>query len=261
MTTTNGMADEITPRQREIVEIVGEKGFATIEALAQHFSVSTQSIRRDIIQLDKTRLLQRFHGGAGATDTTVRLGYAEKHNRAAEGKVRIGKAAAALVPDGASVFLDVGTTVEAVARELRNRGARCRAFTTSLATAMILAGHGDIELHVFGGTSRGPDGSLVGAETVAAIGEIHFDCAVLGLSGFDADGAPMDFDLDKIAVKRAALRRADRTIAVGDATKFGRRAVARIAPLEDIRHLVANEAPPATLAAACVRAGVDLVVG
>jgi DeoR family glycerol-3-phosphate regulon repressor len=252
--------DDITPRQREIVRIVGENGFATIDALAQHFAVSAQSIRRDIIQLDRARLLQRFHGGAGLRDSTVRLGYAEKHGRATEGKARIGKAAAALVQEGASVFLDVGTTTEAVAIELRQRGIGCRVFTVSLAAAMILAGHDRIELHVFGGTSRGPDGSLVGATTVAAITEIHFDCTFLGYSGFDDDGALMDFDLDKIAIKQAALRRADMAVAVGDATKFARRAVARLAPADDFTHLVTDARPPASLAGIFKKAGLAVIV-
>jgi DeoR family transcriptional regulator, glycerol-3-phosphate regulon repressor len=255
-----GTSSDITPRQREIVRIVGENGFATIDALAQHFSVSAQSVRRDIIQLDRARLLQRFHGGAGLRDSTVRLGYAEKHVRATEGKARIGHAAAALVRQGASVFLDVGTTAEAVAIELRERGIGCRVFTVSLAVAMILAGHDGLELHVFGGTSRGPDGSLVGATTVAAITDIHFDCALLGFSGIDDDGALMDFDLDKIAVKRAALRRADMAIAMGDATKFMRRAVARLAPADDFTHLVTDARPPANLAAILKNAGLTVIV-
>lgn len=259
MASANGPTDEITPRQHEIVRIVGEKGFATIEALAQHFAVSAQSIRRDIIQLDRGRLLQRFHGGAGVRDSTVRLGYAEKHGRSMEGKARIGLAAAALVPDGASVFLDVGTTVEAVARRLRQR-AGLRVFTTSLAVAMLLAGNDGIDLQVFGGACRGPDGSLVGAATVAAINEIHFDCAFLGFSGFDDDGGLMDFDLDKIAVKRAALRRADQAIAVGDATKFSRRAVARLGGPDDFTRLVTDANPPAALAAQFRKAGLGVVV-
>lgn len=252
--------EEITPRQREIVRIVGENGFATIDALAQQFAVSAQSIRRDIIQLDRIKVLQRFHGGAGLRDSTVRLGYAEKLGRAAEGKARIGKAAAALLAPGASVFLDVGTTAEAVASELRQSGITCRVFTVSLAVGTILAGCEGVELHVFGGTARGADGSLVGAGTVAAIGDIHFDCTFLGYSGFDDDGALMDFDLDKIAVKQAALRRADRTIAIGDATKFSRRAVARLTPMDDLTDLVTDAPPPASLAAIFRTAGVAVCV-
>jgi DeoR family transcriptional regulator, glycerol-3-phosphate regulon repressor len=260
MGLANDTSDEITLRQREIVTIVGEKGFATIEALAQHFAVSAQSIRRDIIQLDKARLLQRFHGGAGRRDASVRLGYAEKHERAAEGKARIGRAAAALVPEGAAVFLDVGTTVEALARELRQRGTAMRVFTSSLAAAMVLAGHDAVELHVFGGTTRGPDGSLVGAATVAAVSAIHFDIAFVGYSGFDDDAGLMDFDLDKIAVKQAALRRTDVAVALGDASKFYRRAVARISSLDELTHLVSDEEPPQNLAAALGAAGVSVTV-
>lgn len=256
MSAMNEVSEQLTARQREIVRIVGENGFATIDGLAQQFAVSAQSIRRDIIELDRLGVLQRFHGGAGVRDSGVRLGYAEKHGRAADAKGRIGKAAAALVQPGFAVFLDVGTTVEALAHELRQLDTACRVFTVSLAAAMILAGHAPVELHVFGGSSRGADGSLVGAGTVAAIGAIRFDAAFIGYSGFDDDGALMDFDLDKIAVKQAALRRADMTVAIGDAGKFTRAATARLAAVEDFTRLISDAAPPKPLAAIFKRAGV-----
>lgn len=259
MTVQAEQTEELTPRQLDIVRIVGEQGYATIDALAHRFAVSTQSIRRDIIHLDRMRLLQRFHGGAGPSETTVRLGYLEKSIRAADAKARIGKAAAALVPDGASIFLDVGTTVEAVARALRGR-VGLRIFTVSLAAATILAGEAELQLHVFAGTARGADGSLAGAATIAGISAIRFDLAFLGYSGFDDDGTLMDFDLEKIAVKQAALRRADATIAVGDHSKFDRRAIAHAAPLRQLAKLVSDFEPPARLAEQFLAAGVELVV-
>lgn len=259
MTIQAELAGELTQRQLDIVRIVGEQGYATIDALAHRFTVSAQSIRRDIIQLDRMRLLQRFHGGAGPSETTVRLGYLEKSIRAADAKARIGKAAAALVPDGASVFLDVGTTVEAVARALRGR-VGLRVFTSSLAAATILAGESELQLHVFAGTARGADGSLAGAATIAGISAIRFDLAFLGYSGFDDDGTLMDFDLEKIAVKQAALRRADTAIAVGDHSKFERRAIAHVAPLRQLARLVSDAQPPAGLTEQISAAGLDLLV-
>jgi len=240
--------DELTPRQLDIVRTVDEQGYATLEALAHRFGVSAQSVRRDIIYLDRLNLLQRFHGGAGPTENTVRLGYVEKRIRGADAKSRIGKAAVPLIAEGATIFLDVGTTVEALARNLRGRHAGLRVFTSSLAAAMILAGEQDLELHVFGGTSRGADGSLAGAATIEGISAIRFDMAFIAYSGFDHDGSVMDFDIEKIAVKQAAMRRADASIIIGDQTKFGRRAVAQVGPPSAFSTLVTDAAPPEKLA-------------
>lgn len=260
MTVDGELLSELTQRQADIVGIVGERGYATLEALAGRFNVSMQSVRRDIIQLDRLGLIQRFHGGAGPSDSTIRLGYHEKRSRSAEAKARIGKAAAAMVPAGAAIFLDVGTTVEAVAENLRGRRAGIRVFTSSLATGMILAGEPDLELHIFGGISRGPDGSLTGPATVAGILSIRFDLAFIGYSGFDDDGTVMDYDLDKIAVKKAAIQRADAIILVGDKSKFSRHAIAHVVPPQAGLRLVSDGPAPSHLAEAFASSGLEIIV-
>lgn len=253
-------SSELTARQKEILQTVGETGYATLETLAQRFDVSVQSIRRDIIQLDKLRLLQRFHGGAGPMDATVRLGYAEKTMRSAAAKEMIGVAAARLVPEGAAVFLDVGTTVEAVAVALKEMSIRLHVFTNSLACAMLMAVEPKVQLHVFGGSLRGADGSLVGATTLAGIELIHFDYAFIGFSGFAADGSALDYDLEKIAVKQAAMRRSQNAVLVGDRSKFNRRAVATIGTAGEFSHLVTDASPPDFLAAPFSQAKLSVVV-
>lgn len=253
-------SDELTPRQTEILQTVAETGYATLETLSQRFDVSVQSIRRDIILLDKLRLLQRFHGGAGPMDSTVRLGYAEKTMRAAAAKEKIGTVAAQLVPEGAAVFLDVGTTVEAVAVALKERGIRLHAFTNSLACAMLLATEPKIQVHVFGGSLRGADGSLVGATTLAGIETIHFDYAFIGFSGFAPDGSAMDYDLEKIAVKKAAIRRSEHAVLVGDQSKFHGKAIATIGTPSDFTHMVSDASPPMSLQSPFALAALDVVV-
>jgi DeoR family glycerol-3-phosphate regulon repressor len=235
---------ELTSRQADILQLVGENGYATLETLSQRFDVSVQSIRRDIIHLDRLRLLQRFHGGAGPMDSTVRLGYAEKTRRSAAAKQKIGVAAAQIVAEGASVFLDVGTTVEAVATALKQREIRLHVFTNSLACAMLLIGEPEIELHVFGGSSRGADGSLVGAKTLEGIEAIHFDCAFIGFSGFAQDGSILDYDLEKVSVKQAAMRRSLQSVLVGDQSKFERRAIVTNGTPTDISHIFTDAPQP-----------------
>jgi DeoR family transcriptional regulator, glycerol-3-phosphate regulon repressor len=246
-------------RQRKIVKRIETRGFATIEALAQKFDVSAQTIRRDIIRLDKTGLLQRFHGGAGLPRDSARLGYSQKKITAVAGKQRIGRAAAALIPDGSAVFLDVGTTVEGVARALAGRG-NLSVFTNSLAAAGALAGSQDMKVVVTGGLLHGADGSLVGGDVTTAVLRFKFDVAVIACSGFDDDGSVMDFDLQKVSVKNAAIESARLTILVADGSKFKRTAFVRISALENFSHVVTDKEPPMALRKALQKAGVEVVV-
>jgi DeoR family glycerol-3-phosphate regulon repressor len=249
----------LNERQAALLALVRQRGYATVEWLAEQFEVSAQTVRRDIILLDQRGMLQRFHGGAAAADkAVVRLGYAEKQELAVEAKLAIGTAAARLVPEGASVFIDVGTTAEAVARALAGHAA-LRVFTNSLAAARQLAGRDGIEVVVAGGSLRGRDGSLVGDSVTASLRELRLDIAFIGLSGWDDDGAPMDFDIDKIAVKRTALARARSAIAICDGSKFDRQAIVRIAPPEQFARLICDAPPPPALAGRLEAAGVDVL--
>ncbi|BBK41022.1 DeoR/GlpR family transcriptional regulator [Allostella vacuolata] len=250
--------DEVAQRRRAILAIVREQGFATIEVLARQFGLSAQTVRRDIVHLDAEGLLQRFHGGAGIREPQVRLAYAEKRVVAADAKERIGRAAAALVADGAALFLDVGTTVEAVARALRGRQG-LRVFTCSLPAATLLADADGIELFVLGGEVRGADGSLVGDQTIAAIARFRFDHAFIGFSGCEPDGTLMDFDLRKVAVKQAAIARSRAAVAVGTAGKFARSAVVAVAAVDAFSHIVTDRPPPPALATLLDQGGVRLV--
>lgn len=257
-TSAAGSAASLNPRQMRILDLVRGSGYATLESLAEAFGVSTQTVRRDVIRLDEMGLLQRFHGGAGLPEDGVRLSYRQKQGLALGAKARIGAAAAALIPDGASVYLDVGTTAEAVAAALLGRRLRA-VYTNSISAAAILAA-GRIDTYVAGGQLRGPDGALVGAETVAALSAIAVDSAVIGCSGFAADGGAMDFDPQKVAVKQAVLEQARAALLVADASKFGRGAVVRIAPAARFGSLVTDAPPPHALAAALAEAGVAVSV-
>jgi DeoR family glycerol-3-phosphate regulon repressor len=249
----------INERQGKIVKRIETWGFATIEALAQEFDVSAQTIRRDIILLDKLKMLQRFHGGAGLPRDSVRLGYSQKKVAAVEGKKRIGEAVADLILDGSAVFLDVGTTVEAVAKALSGRE-NLHVFTNSLASATALANNHAIKVVVTGGLLHGADGSLIGDDATAMIGRFKFDVAVIACSGFDDDGTVMDFDIQKVGVKNAAIGNARQSILVADGNKFFHTAFVRISSLEDFSCVVTDAEPPTALKNALKKARVKVIV-
>ena len=248
---------EPTPRQLRILEMVRGRGFARIEQLSEIFGVSAQTIRRDVIRLDAAGLLQRFHGGAGIPEEIVRLGYRHKQEMAVGPKARIGRAAAELLPDGASVYLDVGTTVEAVAAALVGRTLG-PVYTNSMSSAAILGQSREVEVYVTGGMVRGTDGSLVGDGAAKSLAPLAVDFAVLGCSGFAQDGSPMDFDPQKVAIKQAALANAKTAIVVADSSKFNRTAVMQIAPLASFQQLVSDSAPGEVLSRQLRAAKVDL---
>lgn len=261
-------ATRISLRQTAILEVVRTRGFATMEQLAEICGVSTQTIRRDVMRLDEGGLLQRFHGGAGlpdgqaaeeAPDEHVRLGYRDKQASASGPKARIGQRAAALVPEGATIYLDVGTTAEAVARSLRHRRLRA-VYTNSLSAAAHLAEARDMEVYVTGGMLRGAGGALVGDSATRLLADLAVDLAVIGCSGFGEDGSPMDFDPQKVSAKQAVLAQARAAVLVTDSTKFDRQALARIAPPTRFTALVTDAEPPPPLAQRLRQAGVTTLL-
>ncbi len=249
----------LSERQLRVLEVVRSRGFASLEDLAALFEVSTQTIRRDVIRLDAAGLLQRFHGGVGAPDDRVRLGYRRKQAMAADAKLRIAALAAGLVPEGGAVYLDVGTTVEALARELPGRSLRA-VFTNNMAAALQLGADRSLEVYVAGGQVRGADGSLVGDAAVRAMSGLAVDIAFIGCSGFAEDGSPMDFDPQKVAIKSAVLANARQAVLLADGSKFRRSALVRIAPPGSFAALVTDAAPPEPLEQAFERAGVAVKV-
>lgn len=222
---------ELSKRQRDIVEQVRTSGFVTIEALAAQYDVSTQTVRRDIIVLSEQGYLQRFHGGAGpaADHLAARLDYDVKRGIGRAEKRKVGRLAAAAVPDGASLFLDVGTTIEACAEDLAKRPG-FRIFTNSIRTAMVFD-PGEHSVQVLGGRLCGRDGSLVGEEVVLKLAGLTLDIALVACSAVDTSGRVMDFDLSKIAIKKAAMEVSAQSFLLATRSKYGRTALASLGSL------------------------------
>lgn len=236
--------ENLTDRQTAILRLVESQGYVTIEALAETFGVSAQTVRRDIISLDGAGLLQRFHGGAGsaAPGETLRLGHFRKQDLNTEAKRKIAASALDWIGDGMSVFLDVGTTVQALA-EAMNVRSNLLIFTTSLRTALMLD-HDRHQVHVLGGRLSGKDGSLTGEEVVLALTRLRLDLSVVACSAVSPAGEAMDFDLGKIAVKRAAMAVSSKSLLLVTGDKFGRSARAVIASTNAFDAVVSDGAVP-----------------
>lgn len=244
------MLDEnnLNDRQSQIIERVERLGFVTIEALAEEFCVSSQTVRREIIRLDELGLIQRFHGGAGRRGSGERLSHEVKREREAGHKARIGALMASRVQEGQSIFLDVGTTAEATAQALRTKG-RLTVVTPSANIAQILFDAPGLEIILTGGRVIGRDLSMAGPVALAHVKRHRFDWAIIACSAIEDDGAVLDFDADKIALKQAAMEVSRRQALIADSSKFARSARLEIARLDSFDLLVTDAPLPAPLRA------------
>ncbi len=246
-------------RQTDILEIAQSEGRVSVDDLADRFNISVQTIRKDLSELADSGQLKRVHGGAILPSGVANIGYEDRRelNRAA--KAAIAKRCAADIPDNASVFLNIGTSTEAVARELLSHR-NLMAVTNNMNIAQILGANPDCEVIVAGGTLRRSDGGLTGPLTVQMIGQFKFDYAVIGCSALDQDGDILDFDLQEVGVSQAIIAQSRERFLVADTTKFTRAAPVRIASLRDLTRFYTDAAPAKSITTKCKRWSTEVVV-
>ena len=236
----------LPPRQQSILDLVRERGYLSIEELAQQFAVTPQTIRRDINQLAEQNLLRRYHGGAAWDSSIENTAYNTRADQMRDEKQRIAEAIAGHIPDNASLFINIGTTTEAIARALLGHR-HLKIITNNLHVAAILAGKEDFEVLIAGGNVRG-DGGVVGQAAVDFIEQFRVDFAVVGISGIDEDGSLLDFDYQEVRVSRAIIDNARQVFLAADSSKFGRNAVVRLGPISLVSRVFTDSPPPAPVA-------------
>jgi len=237
-------------RQQEILELARAERRVVVEDLAARFGVTLQTIRRDLAELAETGQLERVHGGAVVRSGMANIGYDARRGMNAAAKAAIGRACAAEIPHNSSLFLNLGTTTEAVARALSGHR-NITVVTNNINVANILAPNEGCEVVLAGGSLRRSDGGLVGALTARFIEQFKVDLAVIGASALDASGDLLDYDLAEVGVSQTILRHARATALVADASKLARSAPVRIASLAELDLWVTDAPPPAPLAQAC----------
>lgn len=246
-------------RHPEILEIARREGRVTVEDLAGRFGVTLQTIRRDLTELAEAGRLERVHGGAVLPSTTTNIEYEERRSLNAEAKARIAEACVEAIPHDVSIFLNIGTSTEAVARALgHHRG--LLVVTNNMNVAAILASNVECKVILTGGELRASDGGLIGSVAEATIRQFKFDFAVIGCSALDVDGDILDYDIQEVGVSQTILRQARKTMLVADYSKFSRTAPARIASLREIDTMVTDQPPPAEVLSSCKEWNTEIVL-
>lgn len=230
-------------RHKYIVGRVNGAGFVAIEKLAEELSVTPQTIRRDLSQLEQNHEIRRFHGGAGTLEySTENTAYKARKQHQSEQKAEIGRQVANYIPDGSSIFINIGTTTEAVANFLKSRQ-RLQVVTNNLHVAAILSGRDDFKVIVSGGEVRSGDGGIVGEAAVDLVEQYRMDFAIIGVSGISEDGTLLDFDYREVRVSQMIIQNAREVILCADRSKFGRNAMIKLGHISQINHLFTDQMP------------------
>lgn len=248
----------LSARHAEIMQIAKDDGRVLVDDLATHFNVTPQTIRKDLNDLCDQRLLSRIHGGALFPSGIENMEYEARRKIAADEKEAIGAAAARIIPHNASLFINIGTTTEAVSKALLDH-AGLMVITNNINVANRMRVYPGIEVVIAGGVVRGSDGGVVGEAAVDFIKQFKVDYAVIGASAIDHDGALLDYDFREVKVAQAIIANARHVILVSDATKFERTAPVRIGHLSQVDTFITDHCEIASIRKICQDSEVDLI--
>ncbi|ERS90594.1 DeoR/GlpR family transcriptional regulator [Halomonas sp. PBN3] len=231
-------------RQDAIVDLVRREGYASIEQLTAHFAVTPQTIRRDLNALAEEGLIRRVHGGAGLESSTVNTAYSTRKTLNLEAKRRIARLLAAKVPDGSSLFINIGTSNEVVAEALLEHHRELEVITNNLNVAAILQHQEDFNVIIAGGQVRSRDGGIIGEATIDFINQFKVDYGIIGISGIDEDGSLLEFDYQEVRVAQAIIHNSRHVFLVADHSKFHRNPSVRQGNVTQIDALFTDRRPP-----------------
>ncbi len=231
-------------RREELRSLIRRDGFLAVAEICRRLKVSEATARRDLAAVEANGHITRTYGGALADYNSGFASLDERSGRARPAKARIAEKAVAQIPREGTIFLDAGTTVQALARALTHRHdlSRLIVATNNLAIASVLGGAPGVELHVVGGMFLDRQAALMGTRAVRALEDWSFDAAFL--SGEGMDDAGISNSHDSIAeFQRAVLRQTNDIYFCLDASKLGRSTPHRVAPWKQLTALVTDALP------------------
>lgn len=234
------------PRHDKLIELVLSNGYISNEELSKQLEVSPQTVRRDIRQLSKKGLISRHHGGAGRISSINNIDFSQREMSHIQEKMCIAAEVANYIPNGSTLFITIGTTVEFIARALESKK-NIRVITNSLRVANILYQNKNLEVITVGGIIRSHNGGIIGPNAVSFIENFRADYLISSFGAIDNDGTLLDFDIYEVSVVKAMLNRSRNFILAGDFTKFHASAAIEMGTLTQVSCFITDSKPPAVI--------------
>jgi DeoR family glycerol-3-phosphate regulon repressor len=229
-------------RRQKIVELTLQQKAVAVDDLAQSLGVSAQTVRRDINHLCDSNILRRTHGGAELFESQRNTPYDQRATTNPSAKRAIGIRAAALIPEGASVAISIGTTPMMVAEALSGKK-NLTIVTNNLNAAMLLARETSNRIILPGGEMRLPDKDILGDHVVDFFASYRTEFGIFGVGGVAEDGSMLDFHRSEVRVREKIREISRHSILVLDQTKFGRLAPAMGGQISEVDQIVLDIKP------------------
>lgn len=247
-------------RRESILEKISNYRKVTVADIALSLEVSDETIRRDLKDLEKEGLLRRIHGGAISVAAIRDSPINKRVQKAARQKGVIAQLASNLISDGTSIFLNIGSTTEALARQL-DRFSYLRVYTNSLNVAQIIKGFSGVTVFVTPGQLRPIESDLVGYDTISYIEGYHFDTVFMSVAGIDMERGFMDYEEDEVRVRQALIKSARNRVVMADSSKFDKTANMYTASFDSIERFVTDRKPAPKFTKRFNEAGMEVIHG
>ncbi|MFC0219419.1 DeoR/GlpR family DNA-binding transcription regulator [Pseudochelatococcus lubricantis] len=245
-------------RQMAIADMLRSRDFISVEELAVHFAVATQTIRRDLVALCDQGIARRRHGGIERITQGKNLAFKDRRVWNSDAKQSIAATVARHVSDGVSLSFGIGTTPQFVAEALLSHR-NLKIVTNNLPLALMARQNSDFTVAIAGGTVRSSDLDVCGPSADAFFASYKVDIAIFGVAGVDEDGSLLDFSEDEVRVRQAMLRNCRRSYLVLDSSKFTRPAYVHGGRIDEVSMVFCEADPPARIRRMLDGAGVQFI--
>lgn len=235
-----GAAVHAEERRQLIAEEVRRRGRVSVNRIAATYDVNPETVRRDLIELERRGALRRIHGGALSHDRVqVEPAVSERASHMASEKERIAGAALSFLPEEGTVLIDAGTTTGALVERFPT-DRRLTVVTNAIPLALRLAPLPMATVLVVGGRLRQRTLANVDDFAVQMVAELRVDVALMATNGISERGCSTP-DPAEAAVKRAMVAAADQVVLLADRSKFGQEHFVRFAALDDLDVVITDE--------------------
>lgn len=230
---------ELNQRQKQILATLKSNQDVQIDHLADQFAVTTQTIRRDVNQLCEQGLARRVHGGVSLPPALTNTSYRFRTGVESEVKDGIAMAVANAIPEGSTVMMGIGTTVTRIAQYLLAKPA-LRVITNNLQVARILEANEQIEVYLAGGLLRREHQDMVGSSVVNFFSDFEADIGICGCGSITTSHYAMEHEQVEADLSKAILNNSRECWLVAGASKWGRFAALKVAPLDRFDRIYTN---------------------
>jgi DeoR family transcriptional regulator of aga operon len=234
-------------RHSVILNEVEKMGYVTVQEFSRELGVSEVTIRKDLKELEKKRLLLRSHGGASPLSSLISDRHIdEKEKIMVDEKIRIAEAANQLLNKNDRIIVASGTTLLYFARKI-SMTEPLTVITPSVKVSLTLCYNPNVEIIQLGGVMRKSSASVIGPYAEQFLSGLMCNKLFIGVDGIDIDFGLTTSNIGEAHLNHYMLDAAKEVIVLADSSKFGKQGFGKICSIERVHHIITDNNAPQSL--------------